>query len=236
MDATTSGAGHVSERSLTQLDDHGEWCEVRLRHPERRNALSKAMVGELLAAFDAVPAGAAVLLSAEGPIFCAGGDVQEKHRPADAPSLALLRALSSAPFPLVCLVEGPALGAGMAMLACCPVVVSGPVWFSLPEARNGYFPSAVAPYLEEVLPPRVVLELGRSGAQLTAEDACVHGLVSQVVAAEPRRAATAIAQALGATPQMGDQLRRHWQQRFASASFKRRRDAAVAVLEETWGR
>jgi enoyl-CoA hydratase/carnithine racemase len=226
----------VSTRSLTQLDDHGGWCEVRLRRPERRNALSKAVVEELLATFDAIPAGAAVLLSAEGPVFCAGGDVQEHHRPADAPSLALLRAMITAPFPLVCLVEGPALGAGMAMLACCPVVVSGPVWFSLPEAQSGYFPSAVVPYLEEVLPPRLVLELARSGAQLTAEDARSHGLVSQLVATEPRRAAMDIVEALGAAPQVGDQLRRHWQQRFTSGSFQQRCDAAVAVLAQTWGR
>ena len=130
---------------------HEGWAEVRLNRPEKRNALSWAFTGRLLEAFGEVAASgrAVAVLAANGPVFCAGGDVEDQRAGRQAPVAEITHGLADLPLFLVARVEGPVYGGGIAMLTACPVVLCTPnVEFSLPAAGLvGRFPSGFFTYL-----------------------------------------------------------------------------------------
>src|SRR3954463_13719401 len=113
-----------------QLEVDGGVAVVTLNAPERRNALTPAMAGELIATFDEVDARddvGALVVRAEGRSFCAGGDVQtltEAGRDPAAPeAYAGMGAiydsfyrLGQVTVPTIAAVRGSAVGAGMNML------------------------------------------------------------------------------------------------------------------------
>jgi 2-(1,2-epoxy-1,2-dihydrophenyl)acetyl-CoA isomerase len=115
--------------------DHGAWAEVTLNRPERLNAFTEAMHGELAAALDALSP-RALLLTGAGRGFCAGQDLAD--RDPDAPGAAprdlgetlrrfynpLVRRLREAPYPVVCAVNGVAAGAGANLALACDIVLA----------------------------------------------------------------------------------------------------------------
>lgn len=155
-----------------------------LSRPDKRNALSHAMVDDAVDAIDGfLDAGVAVaVLQAEGPVFCAGADVTEALSDTIPASERLLARLMQDPLFWVAGLRGPALGAGVAVAAVCPVVVcTDSVHFELPEHRLGLFPSGVVAYIEASVGLRRSVELGLTGAPLTATEATACGLVNEVV-------------------------------------------------------
>ena len=97
----------------------GHVLRVTLARPERRNAFDAALIAELTEAFARVGDARAVVLSGEGPSFCAGADVEWQRSAidlsydenvADAMRLyRMLEAIDSCPAPVVCVVHGHAL-------------------------------------------------------------------------------------------------------------------------------
>lgn len=113
----------------------GDVAIITLDDPERRNALSVALVEELLATLDALhadeSAGALVITGTE-PAFCSGADVAALRAltgvDADEQLAAGLRAIYAgflavydSPLPTVAAVNGPAVGAGMNLALACDV-------------------------------------------------------------------------------------------------------------------
>src|SRR5437763_37112 len=108
-------------------------AELRLNRPEVRNVLSAGPTGtraQLLHALlvaQADPAVGAVLLSAAGSAFCAGGDLTGgKPRETAHQDVRFLaeaddfhRALRASPLPVVAAVQGHCLGAGLLLAASC---------------------------------------------------------------------------------------------------------------------
>ena len=116
----------------------------------QRNALSTSLLLQLESGVQqSEQRGATVIvLSAAGPVFCAGVDIKERRRPdySQGTSAPFVQALLSTSAYLVARVEAPVLGAGLALLAVCPTVIAtSDVWAALPESRRGNFPVAVAP-------------------------------------------------------------------------------------------
>jgi enoyl-CoA hydratase len=108
--------------------------QIRLADPAHRNALSKRLSDELAAAVhwtldhDA----RAIVLSAEPPVFCAGGSLDGLINP-EGPLSETYKgflALAAAPVPTIAAVAGPAIGAGVNLpLACDVIVVSSGATF-----------------------------------------------------------------------------------------------------------
>ncbi|CCH90462.1 putative enoyl-CoA hydratase echA14 [Modestobacter italicus] len=112
------------------LEVTGGVAVVTLNAPQRRNALTPAMAGELIATFDEVDARddvGALVVRAEGRSFCAGGDVQTLtdagRDPAAPDAYAGMGAiydsfyrLGQVKAPTIAAVRGSAVGAGMNML------------------------------------------------------------------------------------------------------------------------
>lgn len=165
--------------------------------PEVRNAMSAAMVGELVAALDAAEAGGTarlVVLRGAGGTFCAGGDVSDMARARSVPAGDgdAIRALSVAfgelsarfarsPLAIVAAVEGAAMGGGFGLACVADVAIAAPdARFGLPETSLGLVPAQIAPYLIERVGYSQARRLSVLGGSIDAEEAMRIGLVHAV--------------------------------------------------------
>lgn len=169
---------------------------LTLARPERRNAIDDATAAALhdaLRAATADPDCRAIVLAAEGDVFCAGWDLREiaamragGDRAAVEASFAanrrLLADLAAAPQPTIAAVQGGAMGFGLGLIARCDVVVAarGTV-VALPEIAHGVVPGIVMLDLLRTLPRKVALDWLLSGSPVSAEAALTAGLFSRVV-------------------------------------------------------
>ena len=121
--------------------------EIILNRPERRNALSYRMIAELTSAFNEVGASEAlaVILGANGPVFCAGHDFADMLDQDLAGMRKLMQACSqlmqlihAVPQPVIAQVQGPAIGAGCQLaLSCDMTVASEAASFRTPGGGGG---------------------------------------------------------------------------------------------------
>ncbi len=191
-------------------------AHLTLSNPRQRNALTMGMYDQLELACEEIDADpevrVTVLRGAGGRAFAAGTDIREfRGFTSGADGVAYekrvgraVERLASVRMPVVGAVEGPAVGAGIALSACCDLVLCTPdAVFGAPIARtlgNCLAPAVVA---------RLYASLGRARtlrALLTAEligaqEALTAGFVQEVVEREEfdeRIAATCAGIARGA--------------------------------------
>lgn len=131
----------------------GSFDHVRLDAPERRNALSLAMLDELNAIVTTSAADVSargVVLDHTGDVFCAGVDlVERRHLPPGArnhsEALAdLYRSLWTYPKPFVCRVDGAVRGGGLGLVVLADVTIAtARASFAFTEVRVGVAPALV---------------------------------------------------------------------------------------------
>jgi 2-(1,2-epoxy-1,2-dihydrophenyl)acetyl-CoA isomerase len=142
---------NTSEGIAWGVQDH--IGRIVLNRPERANAMSSANIRALVRAIDEVLAQKprAILLSGEGRVFCAGGDIEEfvaagERLPAlvneilDGLHPAMLRLVAN-PAPLVVAVNGPAGGAGVGLALCGDFVLAAESM----KLRTGYAAIGLSP-------------------------------------------------------------------------------------------
>ena len=178
---------------------------MTLARPERRNAFDAALIAELTDAFADVGDARAVILAGEGPSFCAGADVEWQRASIDLDYEAnvedamrlyrMLEAIESCPAPVVCAVQGYALGGGSGLVACADIVVAQTeAVFGFSEVRLGIIPAVISPFVL----PKIGSAARRyflTGERFGADTALRIGLV-QEVAEETDDAVSAIVDAL----------------------------------------
>ena len=155
-----------------------------------------------------------VVLSGDGPSFCAGADVAwmrkagaytREQNEADALRMAqMLRAIDACPKPVVALVQGAAIGGGVGLLAAADIAIAaqGTV-FSLSEVKLGILPSVVSPYVLRAIGARQARRYFLTGERFDAVEALRIGLVHEVVPAQELGAAgdRVVAALLGSGPE-----------------------------------
>ncbi|HEY0616866.1 MAG TPA: enoyl-CoA hydratase [Kribbella sp.] len=178
------------------VERDGQILRLWLSNPGRRNAITWTMYDGLLGVREIVAADpgirVVVVRGAGGEAFAAGTDIRQfadfetgeqgveyEHRVGQ-----VVASLLEIRVPVVAVVEGPAVGAGLAIAACCDVVVATP---------DAVFGAPVARTLGNTLPPVVLARLqqrlgaGRTMAMLLtarllpATEAAVAGFVSEIV-------------------------------------------------------
>ncbi len=170
---------------------------VSLNRPEVRNAFDEELIAALTALARDVardPTLRAIVLSGEGPVFCAGADLgwmmksvaytrQDNLR--DAEDLArMLELLDSLPVPLIGRVHGAALGGGVGLVAICDIVVaSDDAVFAFSEAKLGILPAVISPYVLAKIGASAARELFLTGARFDAARARELGLVHRIAPA-----------------------------------------------------
>ena len=169
-------------------------CEIRgvvavvtLNRPERRNALSAALLTGLRASLEELGADAAVraiVLTGADPAFCAGLDLTELGQPggplSSAASGPVLPALSK---PLIGAVNGPAITGGLELaLACDFLIASERASFADTHARVGIMPGwGLTVQLPAAVGLRRAREMTATGNFVDARTALEWGLVNHVV-------------------------------------------------------
>jgi len=167
---------------------------LTLDHPEKRNALSRAMLVQLGIALDRIaadPAVRAVIIRATGPAFSAGHDLRELVG-GDEMAYAALFALCTEvmekirllPQPVLAEVHGLATAAGCQLAASCDIVVASEnASFATPGVKIGLFCSTPAVALSRAVAPKKAMELLLTGQPISAREAERIGLCTRVVPA-----------------------------------------------------
>lgn len=168
---------------------------ISLNRPEVRNAFNETVIMELTWWAESVAADRsvrAVVLSGEGPVFCAGADLAWMERMAgftldenmeDASALSrMFVSLDRLPLPVIGLVHGAALGGGAGLAAICDIVVAAETAvFGFTEVRLGLVPAVIAPFVVAKIGRAAARELFLTGARFPAHRAASLGLVQAVV-------------------------------------------------------
>jgi methylglutaconyl-CoA hydratase len=168
----------------------GSVATVTLNAPERRNALSAPLLGQLRAHLDAAehdPAVRAVVLSHTGPVFSSGmdlttvTDLPAAEQPINA-FPALLQRIWEFGKPVIARVGGKARAGGIGLIAACDIAIgTEQADFAFTEVRLGLVPAVISvPVLPRLL-PRAVLELCLTGETFDAARAAEIGLLNRVV-------------------------------------------------------
>lgn len=155
-DFDASEGGYVPH---VDVDVEDVVATITLTNPARRNAISAGMWRELAsfaAEVNADPEIRAVVVRGHGDVFCAGADITGFDEARDGAAGArgydeelerACLAFEAIRQPVVARLEGPVVGAGAALAACCDLrVASEDAFFMVPAARLGlgYDPRGVA--------------------------------------------------------------------------------------------
>lgn len=187
----------MSETRLILRDDDGPIVTLTLNRPEKRNALSRTLVAALSDELDRVGAEAAprvVVIAGEGPVFCAGMDLNEGaddsgNAEAEVRAIAgvqgiahLINQVHRFSRPTIACIQGAAVagGAGLAM-ACDYAVMADDAKIGYPEVLRGLSPAIVLHDLLRQIGERRARQLLLSGEFIDAATAERWGLVNQVV-------------------------------------------------------
>lgn len=173
----------------------GNVFEITLNRPEKRNAFTPTMANEIafaIAYAENLVEVRCIIIKAEGPVFCAGADLNAFHDPAadqknqtlpePIEEIRLGDAFSNLHKPCIAQVEGSVFAGGFLIICGCTFVVSIPeANFSLPEVKRGIWPMQVMASLFDIIPKRKILEMSITGKSYSAEEAKTFGLVTQIV-------------------------------------------------------
>jgi enoyl-CoA hydratase/carnithine racemase len=163
-----------------------------LNRPERRNALSLALLRDLIAAL-ADTAGDtsvhAVVIRGEGPAFCAGHDLSEMTgcslpvaRELFDTCSELMMAIHRLPQPVIAQVHGIATAAGCQLVAACDLAIaSEDARFATPGVRIGLFCSTPMVEVSRAVGRKRALEMLLTGDLIDAPTAAEWGLANRVV-------------------------------------------------------
>ncbi|MDF1693162.1 MAG: enoyl-CoA hydratase-related protein [Zhongshania sp.] len=168
-------------------------AKIALNRPAHLNCFGTAMIAELMAAIEHVVAAGAkvIILSGEGRAFCAGADLndamdhrdEEGHvniaKPLRSHFNALMAMLRDIPIPLICAVNGPAVGGGCSLAICADVVIAAQsAYFQMPFAKIGLIPDMGVTWLAPRLLGRArALGVVMLGERISASQAVDWGLI-----------------------------------------------------------
>jgi enoyl-CoA hydratase/carnithine racemase len=177
-----------------EVERNGRVGIIRLNRPEARNAVNNDLATGVEAALDEFEADhqiQAVIITGNGPTFCAGADLKlvaagrggEMATPRGNFAGIVTRDF---PKPIIAAVHGAALAGGFEiMLSCDLVVAADDTKFGLPEVKRGLFAAAGGLIrLPKRIPVAVATELAITGEPISAERALQLGLVNRIVPAD----------------------------------------------------
>jgi enoyl-CoA hydratase/carnithine racemase len=167
---------------------------LTLDRPDKRNALSLAMMRELDAALARAGEDASVrvvILRGNGPAFCAGHDLGElvdrdeaAYREVFDACVALMARIVAIPAPVIAEVDRVATAAGCQLVAACDLAIASEnATFATPGVRIGLFCSTPMVELSRAIGRKRAMEMLLTGAPIDASTALSWGLINRVVAA-----------------------------------------------------
>ncbi len=230
---------------LVSTTDHV--CTITLDRPDKRNALTTAMIADLRAIFERVAGDDAVrvlVLAGNGPAFCAGLDLRElaAQRAAGAVDTQTLehalKVLEACPQPTIAAVQGDAVAGGCELALHCDLrVVAESARFAMPLARIGIcVPVTLTWKLVDTIGAAATKELLFTGEAIDAQAARALGLVNRVVAdPELGRAANYLGRQIAALAPLSVRAMKAFVQRLVEHHHTLRRDDLEELAERVRG-
>jgi methylglutaconyl-CoA hydratase len=184
----------MTDATLYEIRRGAAW--ITLNQPERRNALSDAIIEGLLAHLRAALADDAVrviVLTGAGSAFCAGADLKGGGvRAADGenPFVTVMKTIWESPKPVIGRINGHAFGGGVGLTAACDLTVAADTaMFSFSEVRIGVIPAMISVLVIPKLGIQNTMWLFLTGERFSAQRAVELGLLHRTVAADQLDAA-----------------------------------------------
>jgi len=188
----------MSAPVLLEESDRGV-LRLTLNRPDARNALSAALMSELLDALARAATDAqarVVVIAGAGPAFCAGHDLREiradqrreTYERVFALCSELMLAIVRLPKPVIAEVHGVATAAGCQLVATCDLAVAAAdARFATPGVNIGLFCSTPMVALTRAVGRKAAMEMLLTGKRIDADTAQAIGLVNRVVPHEGLR-------------------------------------------------
>jgi methylglutaconyl-CoA hydratase len=197
--------------SALRTERDGDVLRITLARPDRRNAFDAELIGELAEAFVDVGRAHAVVLAGDGPSFSAGADVEWMRASADLDFDAnvadanglrrMLEAIDRCPAPVVCRVQGHALGGGCGLVACSDIAIAAEnAVFAFSEVKLGIIPAVISPFALAKIGTGAARRYFVTGERFDAETALRIGLVHEVAADLDAAVERVLAEVLSAGP------------------------------------
>jgi enoyl-CoA hydratase/carnithine racemase len=175
---------------------------VTLNRPEKRNALSLAVMRDLIDAFDGIGndrAIKAVILRGLGPAFSSGHDLREmldrsitEYRRTFDVCVTLMEKIQSIPQPVIAEIAGIATAAGCQLVATCDLAIASTrAQFATPGVKIGLFCTTPMVALTRAIGRKRAMEMLLTGEPIDAVTAADWGLINRAVPPEELEATTA---------------------------------------------
>ena len=170
---------------------------ITLNRPDKRNAMTFALVDELMRALDAAEKSEAqvIILTGAGKAFCAGLDLDDlktlvgkshAENVKDSTTMAnLFRRIYDFPKPTIAAVNGAAIAGGTGIATMCDITLAVPeAKFGYTEVRIGFVPAIVSSFLVMQVGHKIARDLLMTGRLFPAAEAHRYGLVNEIVSGE----------------------------------------------------
>jgi enoyl-CoA hydratase/carnithine racemase len=160
---------------------------ITLTSPANRNAMSlhvRQGLSEALTRTAQDPAIRVLVLTNEGPVFCAGADLKESEadRSAGPSGRSILQQVMTFPKPTVAAARGSARAGGIGLLAACDLAIGvEDATFAFSEVRLGVVPAVIAVPCLPRMSPRAASRYLLTGDTFSAAQAVAMGLITEAV-------------------------------------------------------
>jgi enoyl-CoA hydratase len=187
----------IREGKFTILETRDTVAKITINRAEKRNALSRDVIRELLAIFEQLRNDdtiAVVLTTGAGDVaYCAGRDLSEfpteggknrgKDRRAEPRAYHVAEVIRTFPKVTVAVVNGFCLGAGITLLLPHDLAIaSDRAQFGLPEIMRGFLPyPIIATMFKTLIPTKFAFEMILTGKNWDAQRSMAAGLINRVV-------------------------------------------------------
>jgi len=196
-DARTPISGLRMNYKTLQLAFDSAVATITLNRPDKRNAISYALIDDLIRALQEVTNSPAriLILTGAGKAFCSGMDLDnlkaligrtpEQNLEDSRTMVSLFRSLYEFPKPTIAAVNGPAIAGGTGLALLCDFTLAVPeAKFGYTEVRIGFVPAIVSTFLLRQVGEKIARDLLLTGRIFDAVEALKIGLISEIVPPE----------------------------------------------------
>ena len=179
---------------MIKVSIEGRLRRITLARPEKANALTRAMLDALEAAFaEATGTSSVVILSGAGRVFSAGADLDEMQAGLGVDPVwgRVSAAIAGFPGLTIAALNGALAGGAFGLTLACDLrlTVAGARFF-YPVMRLGYLPQPADPgRLAALIGPARAAMILLAGCRIGADEALAWGLVDRVVEPDALQAA-----------------------------------------------
>ena len=184
--------------AFLEIEEKDNVLTITLNRPEKRNAFHQPYLNELAFALSYAHHNNsvwAVVIKANGPVFCAGADLkafagmevdsENSSIPMPSDMFVIGDQLKELHKPLIAQVHGDVYAGGFLLIGgCTHVVASNTAKFGLPEVKRGIWPMQVMASLMPIMNARQMLDMCMRAKVLSANEALQLGIATDVTTPE----------------------------------------------------